>query len=190
MSNIHLSRRAIVAGAATLPALAVPAVASDIPEHSDSELIGLADEFESLLPSYKALRAEYNETAQAGNAIALSRCDAANLAVAHLNSEAEVRFTTELNKARAETGADVASRKFHLLADRVDAIEFRIMNTPAHTVAGLRAKALIAIEAAGELWETRRIDLDWDKEVIRELIESVCAVAGVPVPVEQTDEEA
>jgi predicted ATP-grasp superfamily ATP-dependent carboligase len=64
----------------------------------------------------------------------------------------------------------------------------KIMNTPAHTLAGLRAKALHAVHACVHLWDEPSVDLDWDKEAARSLIEAACALTGLPVPVERVEE--
>jgi len=60
----NLSRRHLVTTAAALPALAVPALASDVigPNHPEAELIALGDELLSLWPEFVAARDAFNES--------------------------------------------------------------------------------------------------------------------------------
>ncbi len=60
------------------------------------------------------------------------------------------------------------------------------MKSPATTVQGLWAKLLVAIHTNNKLWEEPVVDLDWDKQTVRSLIESLCVVAGIEVPREES----
>jgi hypothetical protein len=59
-----LSRRHLVTTAAALPALAIPALASDASgsNHAEAELIALGDELLSLWPEFVAARDAFNES--------------------------------------------------------------------------------------------------------------------------------
>jgi hypothetical protein len=69
--------------------------------------------------------------------------------------------------------------EFKALDVRHDALARKIMATPAHTVAGLRAKAMVAIHGAPEFWDKPYDDADWDHLTVRSLIEAVCALTGL-----------
>ncbi len=181
----QLSRRSLVSSAVALPALAVPGVA--IADNPDAELVRLGEQFEGYQSSYKALLADYNEKADAANRLAFERMDAADLPQSA--PERNIRFAAEMDRAWTETGATEADRKFSAVGVPHDSIREKIMETPCHTVAGLRAKALVAIDQYDALWREQKDDLDWNKRVIRELIEGVCAVAGLQIPAERAYED-
>lgn len=180
-----LSRRTLVTSAAALPALSVPALA----DNPDAELVRLAEQFEDYQSSHNALLADYNEKAEAANKLAFDRMEAINATNPPLTErERDRQFWTEMNRAWAETGADEADRKLATVTN-IDAIMRKIVDTPCHTVAGLRAKALVALDISDKLWRETKRDLDWDKEVIRALIESVCVVTGLEIPAERLPED-
>jgi hypothetical protein len=57
------------------------------------------------------------------------------------------------------------------------------MATPARTLAGVAVKArAAAMHVLSELWEELEEDLNWDQEVIRNLIEDICSAAGMLLP--------
>ncbi len=139
----QLSRRSLVTSAAALPALAVPAVA--LADNPDAELVRLAVQFENYRPIYGALLADYNEKAATANHLAFERADAIVPPGAQL-------LHAEMMRAWAETGAGEASRKLSAAEIEFYAIINKIMDTPCHTIAGLRAKALVAIHVNDRLW--------------------------------------
>jgi hypothetical protein len=56
------------------------------------------------------------------------------------------------------------------------------------SVAGLRAKAIDALSLTGQLWDEPCRDLDWGQHALRSLLEGVCALTGLDVPVEASDD--
>jgi len=78
-------------------------------------------------------------------------------------------------------------------ATKYDAIDWQtcklaeqIMVIPAHTMAGLRVKAMVAIYStevaeSGNFWSTAFNDLSWDHQGMRALIEAACNVTGIDV---------
>lgn len=68
-------------------------------------------------------------------------------------------------------------------------IEQAIMETPARTIAGLGVKARHAAYLISEYWDAPIDRIDWDARAVRLLIEAVCNVAHVPLPLcEATDD--
>jgi hypothetical protein len=62
---------------------------------------------------------------------------------------------------------------------RLEPIERAIMATQTETLAGLAVKARHAAHVLSEHWEEPIERLDWDRRIVRLLIEAVCHVAGV-----------
>jgi hypothetical protein len=167
-----------VASLASSTAISAPVIGSD---HPDAELIALGDALANVLPSYDGALCKYNAKAWPAHELALQRAGIQG----SMPTLTEARsIVAELGKAFEETGADKADEIFEPLGKEVDAIVRKIMERPAHTIAGLRAKAIMAMHVSNELWFEPENDLDWDKQAGRSLIEAVCAVTGLDVPVE------
>ena len=68
--------------------------------------------------------------------------------------------------------------------ERHDRIVRAIIAAPARTVAGLAVKARATASDACMMlwWDEPQMDLDWDKKMLRWLIEAVCLAAGVDLP--------
>jgi hypothetical protein len=76
--------------------------------------------------------------------------------------------------------SDATERQTFVAIDfRHDALARKIMAIPAHTVAGLRAKAMVAIHGASHFWHESYSDADWDHLTVRALIEAVCKLTGL-----------
>jgi hypothetical protein len=65
---------------------------------------------------------------------------------------------------------------------RLDPIIDAIQATPARTLAGVAVKARAAAYTIEECWRKPQDELDWQETVLRDLIEGVCALAGVDLP--------
>jgi hypothetical protein len=61
-------------------------------------------------------------------------------------------------------------------------IERAIMQTPARTIAGLSVKARHAAYVMSHYWEAPIDRVDWDARAVRLLIEAICDVARMPLP--------
>lgn len=64
-----------------------------------------------------------------------------------------------------------------------------ILRLPANSLAGLRAKMLVAIFANESLWDKLFQDIDWHERTVRSVIEAARVLAGIPVPQECTDDD-
>jgi hypothetical protein len=174
MSN--LSRRSLVASAAALPALAVPTVATPqcYPVEPDAELIKLAETYERIFRIRAPLVADYNERWTRGIELAGERAD----------HGPPKTYEVELERAWFETGSDKANEKLKPVDDQLSDLASKIMDTPAHTAAGLRARVALVADAYSDLWDEPFDDLDWEKKVLRRLIEAICSLGGFALPTE------
>lgn len=76
-----------------------------------------------------------------------------------------------------------ATQQAEAILARLYPIEQAIMATPAHTIAGLGVKARHAAYVMSQYWTAPIARIDWDAQVVRLLIESVCSMANVTLPV-------
>jgi hypothetical protein len=81
--------------------------------------------------------------------------------------------------------SDEASRveKMEAILARLAPIERAIMATPAQTIVGLGIKARHASYVVSEHWDVPIEQIEWDARAVRLLIEAICKVAGVRLPV-------
>ncbi|WP_316162435.1 hypothetical protein [Bradyrhizobium sp. SZCCHNRI20481] len=80
--------------------------------------------------------------------------------------------------------ADEASRtqKIESVLARLTPVERAIMTTPAQTIVGLGIKARHAAYVVSEHWDVPIDQMEWDARAVRLLIEAICKLAGVPLP--------
>ncbi|WP_316215092.1 hypothetical protein [Bradyrhizobium sp. SZCCHNR2035] len=90
---------------------------------------------------------------------------------------------TQLGLAKISSDEPIPTRSVEATLCRLEPIERGIMATPARTIVGLGIKAWHAAHVMSEHWDASIEDLDWDARVVRLLIEAVCKVAGVDLPV-------
>ena len=96
----------------------------------------------------------------------------------------EKRFSAlavELDCCRGEVGRETFTNEVEAMLARLDPIERAIMETPAHTIAGLGVKARHAAHVLSQYWEVPIDRIDWDARAVRLLIEAVCDVAHTPL---------
>jgi hypothetical protein len=169
MSN--LSRRTLVASAAALPALAVPAVAFS-PDHPDAELLRLAPELEVIAEEYRIAGDISEKISREWDAA----CDRAGLLrepswpdVKDTMSEKEFwdRYYA-INAARGAIphgDADLADEDgvtiWDKLGDRLDPLAEKILSIRAKTADGLRVQARAAALAAPDLWAVGEREQDF-----------------------------
>ncbi len=172
---MSLSRRTLVTTAAALPALAVPAVAAAIEQqnHPDAKLIALGEQYERLLPTFWERTDDFNSACNAAHALAYERIGVDPSA--KLTSEQREVWCEELKASEREMGVAAATDRYDVVARQHDAMVDKIIATPAHTVKGLRAKALAAMQWNDNLWD----DDDLRSRTLRDLIEAVFAVTDV-----------
>jgi hypothetical protein len=97
----------------------------------------------------------------------------------HSERKSDLRIVDE------EMGFDVVSDKMEELNARLDPVVAIITTTPALDLADLVLKANAAASACGHLWASPPRELDYKDELIRDLIENLCSVAGASLAVAQ-----
>jgi hypothetical protein len=184
MSN-H-SRRAVLAGIATAPALAAPALALTDPS-ADAELIDLGRRLQAAYPKSEDARSRFAEAADrleahVATAIGLPiNTDEWSMEQRQRYHAAtdDDRFKTSPTGRRRERAYDVWSERVQVCQDLVE----RINDLPAKSLQGLGTKALAAAwssrspMAEGPEWR----DSDIEQEVVQ-LIDNVAALAGLSIP--------
>jgi alkylhydroperoxidase family enzyme len=182
MSKSTLTRRALVASTAAVPAaaaLGLPAAA----DTADAELVELGRQFEQLRPKYLAALHADNECAHRAHRLAWQRTDRTDFEQPPTSEQAKIFFAS-LRQAEVETGRALASDRYEALDEEIVTLARKIMNTPARSLAGLRVKAMLGIHTNSHLWKKIMCDLDWNEQGARVLIEAVCAVTGLEIPPE------
>jgi len=171
-----LSRRAIVAGAAALPAAAVllPALSAD----NDAELLRLGAELDAVIIEWHAQRA-IDEQERAAHEAA---CDAAGLPKIEFGSVPDEEWRAHNDKRTALYQSDDPElERWDRIHGKIWPLIDAIMALKATTTAGLAVQARTVSLYFAELWKN---ETDWEDHH-RQFIESVCAFAGVtPVPLE------
>jgi hypothetical protein len=126
--------------------------------------------FQAGNPSADAVTTTHSETGA-------RHSDAALLAL-------EKRFralAAELDCGPGEAGCETFTKEVEAILTRLDPIERAIMETPAHTIAGLGVKARHVAYVLSQYWEVPIDRIDWDAGAVRLLIEAVCDVAHTPL---------
>lgn len=77
---------------------------------------------------------------------------------------------------------EIATQQIEAILARLSPIERAIMQTPAHTIAGLGVKARHAAYVMSHYWEAPIERIDWEARAMRLLIEAVCDFANTPLP--------
>jgi hypothetical protein len=122
-----------------------------------------------------ALETQFNELA-AELAALQNACNTQEVACDRPSAEEGLRIVT-----RALPNQDMTRQAEAILA-RLYPVEQAIMTTPARTIAGLGVKARHAAHVVSEYWTAPISQIDWEGQVVRHLIESVCSLANVPLP--------
>ena len=154
---------------------------------ADSTLVELARQFEQLQPKYLEALHHSDEEGEKAWDLAWQRVGGGDFK--DRTREQGDAFFAGLPQAEIDTGADVVNKRYETMCEEIGTLARKIWNTPAHSMAGLRAKAMVAVHTNGGkvngLWNETFSDLDWDKKGTRALIEAVCAVTGLEVPTEE-----
>jgi hypothetical protein len=156
----------------------------------DSTLVELARQFEQLQPEYLAALHVSKEDGERAHALAWQRVGRTDFEQPPTREQADI-FFAGLRQAEVDTGWNLSDDKYEMLCNEIDALGHKIMDTPARTMAGLRAKATVAAHTKDRfLWDRPFDDLDWNEKGSRALIEAVCALTGLEVPAEKVEEDA
>ena len=185
MTNNDLSRRSILAHAVAGVATAAPVAASTLgADNPDAELLALSAQIEGLLPAMAEANAAYNEAWQLSQDEAFRRLgldpdncyEGTSLPV---GAKGKPWFET-WQKTWKEYGADTLSERLNAIDERADSLHAAMRNLPIKTLSGVAAMARItAMLYLSNYWSEPEDDLDWEPQMVRHLIESICAAAGV-----------
>ena len=87
-----------------------------------------------------------------------------------------------LDQFGARDGNSGWTKEAESILERLYPIERAIMETRAHTIAGLGVKARHAAYVISQYWDVPIDKIDWDAQAIRLLIEAICDFAPKPTP--------
>jgi hypothetical protein len=102
-------------------------------------------------------------------------------AVVRPDSGSRVRTNVQDDKFKGEEEAKETQAEAVLA--RLYPVELAIMTMPARTVVGLGVKARHAAYVMSEYWGTPIDQIDWNARTMRLLIEAICDVARMPLPI-------
>jgi len=108
---------------------------------------------------------------------------------AHCNFRSEVEassYCDELGRVEQEMGIAPLGEKIEEIYSRLDPIVRAIRDMPASDFADLAVKAQAVASVMQSLWESAPDDLDYDKHLIRDLLENICGLANVDLLVRNT----
>jgi hypothetical protein len=165
------SRRAVLAGtaaastAATLPAIAFPAV------QPDAELLALGRQLDRLFAMHRVACERYKPQWEV-----FSR-EAEKMAATVPNSN----DAWEAMSKRVEAEYPVDYPHPDDIIDVTDGPSRVVMALPATTLAGLAVKARLAKFTCSKFWTETEEDADWDHLVLRSLVDAVLEQAGKAV---------
>jgi hypothetical protein len=186
------SRRTVLAGisvaaAPTVLALSIPSACADLAA-ADAELLRLSTRFDAIWPELEAAREAAWTAADAADD-EISRRVGYDVRDGRSRTSEEGRHAWEVLKVvRNERGTDNVIRACETVLARIDAVHQQIIATPAQTLLGVGVKARTgAMLSLSHLWDEPRHDLDYEDQVTRNLIESICEAAGITLPWRTTD---
>ena len=178
-----LSRRALVTRAAALPALAVPAFASDVigPNHPDAELLRLGAELDHIIAEWHAQRAIDKANCDLRDAA----CETAGLSDIEFGTMPDDEWLAYKEKRLAVRRACVNSgddvNVWDDIHGRMWPMIDAIIERKAQTLAGFAVQARAISLSYSELWDGG----EGEGNHYRPFIEAACAFAGVlPVPLD------
>jgi hypothetical protein len=189
--TITTSRRAILAGAAILPALAVPsafalpAIAQNA--DADGKLIALGERFEKLLLEYTDATFQWAPLLRAAHAEIREKFNFVNFS--ELSEKQYLAARRLLNRITKHNGCNAASNRASAIFAEMKPIAEKIVEAPASSLGGLRAKALVV------LWESRPIhashegnfNFPKDGGASRSLFYAVAALTGLAAMVKEIE---
>jgi hypothetical protein len=168
--------------------LSVPIItmahAKSIDGEPDHELLALSAQIDALWPELQATQEASLAAAHAADEEISRRLGFDSRTRGGFLTPEECSKASEMMKVVwGELRTDDVHNKCSEVWARADGVHQKIIATPARTVAGFAIKArAAAMLTASNLWDEPASDLDWDKHVIRSLIEALCAAAGMPLP--------
>jgi hypothetical protein len=172
------SRRAILAAAAALPALATmssirSAHAAALDPSPDAELIELGRQF---LPAFTRWLPKYQESGRTGEICAELYGDLEG----NPHSWSEERLMQEVDAAERVSGYAEAHDRWAEAHDEVGLIVDEIIARKATTLAGLEVQAFAVLFTCSHFWTKPHEEVECDEQVVRALVESVLSAGMEP----------
>ena len=194
------SRRAILAGAAALPALSLPAIAgattaAGIPD--DAELIRLGRRFERLFSQYTDIALKWARLNRAAHDEVRELSDARQAAIARVLAVPSGPYPFDLIRANDDAlkaalrriGCDAVSVRMSKLFEDIEPLVEAIKDAPASSLGGLRAKALVMLFEAqpGMAVHDGTLEFADDGGASRSLFDAVAALTGLTPMVQEIE---
>lgn len=184
MSN--QTRRAILAGAAMLPALAVPAFAAPT---ADAKLIALGRRYEKLLLKYVDEMLQWAPLHRAAKDETRAVRDTRQAAIDRLREDPSAPYPFDqirgeidaLNAALQCNGCDAVETRMSKIFERMEPIAEAIKDAPATSLGGLRAKTLVVLLEVwpGGVHHDGELDFPDDGGAMRSLFDAAAELTGL-----------
>jgi hypothetical protein len=178
------SRRALLAGAPSIAAVALTAgaavnclaAARATSSAADAELLSVGAQFDAIYSSFTDLLAEMKPLRE--------ECDRRlePFLGAMILGDRDVDIVAPSDEIEKELGLDECHLRLDAINEAMDAAVRRIIELPASTLPGLAVKARMAATKCRHFWRAPEEELDYDNRAARALIESVLATAGSILP--------
>jgi hypothetical protein len=180
------SRRAVMAGAAMLPALALPALAAST---ADAKLIALGRRYEKLLLKYIDATLQWAPLSRAARDEISETSDARQAAIDHVRADLAEPYPFDLiqaehrrlDSALKRNGGSTAAKRMAALFEDMEPLAEAIKDAPAFSLGGLRAKALVMLYEAGPDWARHDGCLNFPDDVgaSRSLFDAAAELTGL-----------
>jgi hypothetical protein len=175
------TRRAILAGAAMLPALAIPAIAAALPAvaPNDTDLIELGARYEKLFLDYTNSIFQWAPLMRSAHAEVREKFKFAEWH--DLPDKQNRKASRLLSQITKRNGCNIASDRMSVLADEMYPLAVAINDAPASSLGGLRAKALVVLREAQPVFATHDGNFKFpdDGGASRSLFDAAAALTGL-----------
>jgi Spy/CpxP family protein refolding chaperone len=187
------SRRAIIVGAASLSALALPTIAATAPvlpapaASPDADLIELGERYEKLFLEYMDATFEWAPLSRAVHAELREKFKFAEWG--DLSDKQNRKASRLLSQIAKRNGCDTANDRISALSDKMGPLTKAINKAPAVSLAGLRAKALVVLREVQPVFADHDGELHFpdDGGATRSLFDAVAALTGLTTMVRQIE---
>jgi hypothetical protein len=187
------SRRAILVGAASLSALALPTIAATTPAlpalaaSPDAKLIALGERYEKLFRDYMNSTFQWAPLMRSAHAEVREKFKFAEWR--DLPDKQNRKASRLLSQITKRNGCNTASDRMSVLADEMYPLAVAINDAPASSLGGLRAKALVVLREVQPVFADHDGELHFpdDGGATRSLFDAVAALTGLTTMVRQIE---
>jgi len=179
------SRRAILVGAASLSAFALPAIAATAPAlpapaaSPDADLIELGERYEKLFLDYMNATIEWAPLSRAAHAEVREKFKFAEWG--DLPDKQNRKASRLLSQITKRNGCNAANDRISALSDKMGPLTRAIIEASTSSLAGLRAKALVVLREAQPVFATHDGNFEFhdDGGATRSLFDAAAALTGL-----------